>query len=168
MPKTYEQLLKDQTSQSKPPAITVDVSHLMEEDVAEKTLSDNDDNASTTSGVTEGPEIVEEPETVGKEQESNIELFGNSDGYTVCALSMAIDYPISFQMTWFHLSQARSDHVDLERLAARKFIEDLQSFIPSLNVWRSPLEVDLALQQFASEYCEGNDFISSLFDLPQY
>lgn len=80
MPKTYEQLLKDQNSHIKPPTITIDLSHLMEEET--ETMA-NDDNSSTTSGVTEGPEFVEEAETVDKEQGSGIELFGVNDGYAV-------------------------------------------------------------------------------------
>lgn len=80
MPKTYEQLLKDQNNHLKPPTISIDISHLME-DGAETII--NDDNSSTTSGVTEGPEILEDPDTVEKEQESNIELFGINDGYPV-------------------------------------------------------------------------------------
>ncbi len=85
MPKTYEQLLKDQTSHIKPPTITIDLSHLMEEEEEEdatETMA-NEDNSSTTSGVTEGPEVVEDAETVDKEPESGIELFGINDGYAV-------------------------------------------------------------------------------------
>lgn len=51
--------------------------------------------------------------------------------------------------------QPRANHVDMERLAARKFIQDLQQFIAGLGNLRSPLEVDLALQKFASDYCDG-------------
>lgn len=85
MPKTYEQLLKDQTSHIKPPTITIDLSHCLmeeEEEDATETMA-NEDNSSTTSGVTEGPEVVEDSETVDKEQESGIELFGINDGYAV-------------------------------------------------------------------------------------
>lgn len=53
----------------------------------------------------------------------------------------------------------RSSHVDSERLAARQFLKDLQTFLPSLGYHRSPLEVDIALQQFASNYCEGDFYI---------
>lgn len=136
MPKTYEQLLKDQTNiPVKPPTITIDLTHLMEDEEAKETMmiNNDEDNCSTASGVTEGPEIVDQDiESMDKESENEIELFGPIDGYA-----------------------ARSNHVDLERLAARKFLEDLQSFIPNLGSWRSPLEVDLALQQFASSYCES-------------
>ena len=82
MPKTYDQLVQEQTNQLKPPVITVDLSQLMEEEVAEEKAIDNDDT-STTSGVTEGPEFVEDSESIDKGQESSIELFGNSDAYTV-------------------------------------------------------------------------------------
>ncbi|XP_046456568.1 brefeldin A-inhibited guanine nucleotide-exchange protein 3-like isoform X3 [Daphnia pulex] len=142
LPKTYEQLLKDQTTiPVKPPTIMIDLTHLLEDEEAAETVvaNNDDDNCSTTSGVTEGPEIVDQDvESVDKEPENDIELFGANDGYA-----------------------ARSNHVDLERLAARKFLEDLQSFIPNLGSWRSPLEVDLALQQFASNYCEdaGQDHV---------
>ena len=40
-------------------------------------------------------------------------------------------------------------------MSARKFLQDLQQFLPCLNALRSPLEVDLTLQKFASDYCEG-------------
>ena len=88
MPKTYEQLLKDQTPLPvKPPTIMIDLTHLMEgEEVAEMTAPNNpdDDNCSTTSGVTEGPEIVDQDvESIDKEPENDIELFGVSDGYVV-------------------------------------------------------------------------------------
>lgn len=81
MPKTYEQLLKDQTSHVKPPTIAIDLSHLMEEEATETVV--NDDNSSTTSGVTEGPEVVEDVASADKEHESGIELFGINDGYAV-------------------------------------------------------------------------------------
>ena len=51
--------------------------------------------------------------------------------------------------------QVRSDRVDLERQSARKFLHDLQSFLSALNFFRSPLEVDNALQEFASNYCDS-------------
>ena len=51
--------------------------------------------------------------------------------------------------------KARSDGVDLERLAARKFLQDLQTFLQGLNFLRSPLEVDMAIQSFASNYCQS-------------
>jgi len=47
-------------------------------------------------------------------------------------------------------------HVDTERMAARKLLKDLQSFLRTLNFFRSPLEVDLAIQEFASDYCQSN------------
>jgi hypothetical protein len=87
LPKTYEQLLKDQTTiPVKPPTIMIDLTHLMEdEEVAETVVANNDDdNCSTTSGVTEGPEIIDhDVESVDKEPENDIELFGANDGYAV-------------------------------------------------------------------------------------
>lgn len=87
MPKTYEQLLKDQTSiPVKPPTITIDLTHLMEDEEAAETIgtSNDDDNCSTASGVTEGPEMVDpDIDSIDKESEHEIELFGASDGYTV-------------------------------------------------------------------------------------
>ena len=47
-------------------------------------VNNDDDNCSTTSGVTEGPEIVDQDvESVDKEPENDIELFGVNDGYAV-------------------------------------------------------------------------------------
>ena len=46
----------------------------------------------------------------------------------------------------------------MDRQAARKFLRDLELFIAGLCSLRSPLEVDLALQKFASDYCEGKYF----------
>jgi hypothetical protein len=87
MPKTYEQLLKDQTTiPVKPPTIMIDLTHLMEdEEATETTVANNldDDNCSTTSGVTEGPEIVDDVESMDKEPENDIEFFGANDGYAV-------------------------------------------------------------------------------------
>ena len=61
------------------------------------------------------------------------------------------------------LLQLRSNHVDMERQAARKFLRDLELFIAGLGNLRSPLEVDLALQQFASDYCEGIYFLEFIY-----
>lgn len=87
MPKTYEQLLKDQTTiPVKPPTIMIDLTHLLEDEEAAETVvaNNDDDNCSTTSGVTEGPEIVDQDvESVDKEPENDIELFGANDGYAV-------------------------------------------------------------------------------------
>lgn len=87
MPKTYEQLLKDQTNiPVKPPTITIDLTHLMEDEEAKETMmiNNDDDNCSTASGVTEGPEIVDQDiESMDKESENEIELFGPIDGYAV-------------------------------------------------------------------------------------
>lgn len=82
MPKTYEQLLKDQTSHIKPPTITIDISNLMEGEIEEETTI-NDDNSSNASGVTEGPEVVEEQEPTESESECQIEFFGVNEGYAV-------------------------------------------------------------------------------------
>lgn len=48
-------------------------------------------------------------------------------------------------------------------MSARKFLQDLQGFLPRLNALRSPLEVDLALQKFASDYCQGKHLFYNFF-----
>lgn len=52
-------------------------------------------------------------------------------------------------------------NVDMERHNARKFVRTLKSdLIPMVLSLRSNIEVDEALQNFASEYCQGMKIVS--------
>ena len=52
-------------------------------------------------------------------------------------------------------------NVDMERHNARKFVRTLKSdLIPMVLSLRSNIEVDEALQNFASEYCQGTIIVS--------
>lgn len=86
MPKTYEQLLKDQNAQTiKPPTVTIDFSHLEEVEVEDHRK--DDDNHSTTSGVTEGPEALEDHDISDREVHDDIELFGNYEVVSKTSIS---------------------------------------------------------------------------------
>lgn len=45
--------------------------------------------------------------------------------------------------------------VDMERQNARHFMSALVSLLPSLLSLRTSIQVDEALQEFASKYCQG-------------
>lgn len=47
--------------------------------------------------------------------------------------------------------------LDGERENARQFTKTLLAFLPSLFQLRSVLEVDEALQEFSSKYCQGEN-----------
>lgn len=76
MPKTYEQLLKDQNAHTvKPrPVVAFDFSQLEEKDAEDKK---DEDSLSTASGLTEGPEAIEEIDASERNIDGDIELFGN-------------------------------------------------------------------------------------------
>lgn len=44
---------------------------------------------------------------------------------------------------------------DKDRQRARDFVEALNEFLPLLTDMRSSIQVDQAIQSFASQYCEG-------------
>jgi hypothetical protein len=53
------------------------------------------------------------------------------------------------------------EYVDVERHNARRFVQTLQNFVPSLLTLRSSIEVDEALQEFSAKYCQGSYKIPS-------
>lgn len=61
---------------------------------------------------------------------------------------------------YLHVGRQVADecNVDVERHNARRFVRTLRSdLIPMVLTLRSNIEVDEALQNFASEYCQGTD-----------
>lgn len=63
---------------------------------------------------------------------------------------------------YLHVGRQMADecNVDLERHNARKFVRTLKSdVIPMVLSLRSNIEVDEALQNFASEYCQGRGVV---------
>lgn len=49
----------------------------------------------------------------------------------------------------------RAEYVDVERQSARHFAQSLNPLVRDLLSLRSSVEVDAALQEFASKYCKG-------------
>ena len=148
LPKTYQQLVEEnkniQPQVLQPPSIRLNDDVFKEEEDQEGAGckdddDDNDSGTSITSGVTEGPEM----------ERDRRELMESVDQDLQDDASSVMD---RFES---NANGVHCSHVDLEREAARQFLKDLQSFLPSLNAHRSPLEVDMAIQQFASDYCEG-------------
>ncbi|PNF16161.1 hypothetical protein B7P43_G01114, partial [Cryptotermes secundus] len=51
--------------------------------------------------------------------------------------------------------QVGEEYIDVERHNARRFVQTLQNFVPSLLTLRSSIEVDEAVQEFSAKYCQG-------------
>ncbi|XP_059616193.1 brefeldin A-inhibited guanine nucleotide-exchange protein 3 [Phlebotomus argentipes] len=99
------------------------------------------DVASNNSGDTEGPE--EEPQTSGDE------ISGDSN------------WPYSYLEA---PTPVRSDG-DIDRRHAREFAKQLTNeLVPKLLLLRSSVEVDEAMQEFASSICQQNSYNFSDFD----
>ncbi|XP_026279245.2 brefeldin A-inhibited guanine nucleotide-exchange protein 3 [Frankliniella occidentalis] len=49
----------------------------------------------------------------------------------------------------------RAEYIDVERQSARHFAQSLNGLVRDLLILRSSIEVDAALQEFASKYCQG-------------
>lgn len=59
-----------------------------------------------------------------------------------------------------YILQIPAESVDVERQNARYFMNALLAFLPSLLPLRSSIEVDQALQDFASKYCQGKAVVA--------
>ena len=59
----------------------------------------------------------------------------------------------------FLLLQVRAEYIDVERQSARHFARSLNGLVRDLLALRSSVEVDAALQEFASKYCQGLSII---------
>jgi hypothetical protein len=62
----------------------------------------------------------------------------------------------------YFLFKVGEEYIDVERHNARRFVQTLQNFVPSLLTLRSSIEVDEALQKFSAKYCQGL-YISLLY-----
>ena len=82
--------------------------------------------------------------------------------YSIIMWYLQLEYSVDeyLKCNWNEILKVCSNHIDLERLAARNFLLDLKTFLPSLHHLRSPFEVDINIQKFASDYCEGIGVIS--------
>lgn len=49
----------------------------------------------------------------------------------------------------------RAEYIDVERQSARHFAQSLNGLVRDLLNLRSSIEVDAAMQEFASKYCQG-------------
>lgn len=63
--------------------------------------------------------------------------------------------------------QLTSECMDMERQNARHFASTLVSVIPSLLALRTSIQIDEALQEFASKYCQGNIYFNTFYFIGQ-
>ncbi|KAF4525743.1 hypothetical protein B566_EDAN002003 [Ephemera danica] len=117
----------------------------------ERDAGGEEDSSSTDSGDTEGPEegfdhenteldqLLEEAERQRMEEEA----------------SRLEKLPKTLLLEDSRHCEVQSEYVDVERSNARHFVKMIQSFLPSVMTLRSSIEVDSALQEFASKYCQG-------------
>lgn len=60
------------------------------------------------------------------------------------------------QLLKFLFFQVRAEYIDVERQSARHFAQSLNGLVRDLLSLRSSIEVDAAMQEFASKYCQGS------------
>ncbi|KAG8234271.1 hypothetical protein J437_LFUL006516, partial [Ladona fulva] len=103
---------------------------------------------SDTSGDTEGPEEH-------FDDHLDMDVIGDMKYGEDDANVMYMDkIPKTLHISDMSHIQVQDQYVDVERQNALHFVKSLQSLIPSLLSLRTSVEVDDALQQFSSKYCQ--------------
>ncbi|XP_046405397.1 brefeldin A-inhibited guanine nucleotide-exchange protein 3 [Ischnura elegans] len=110
---------------------------------------------SDSSGDTEGPEDrFDDLHSLEIRERAYVEDDDDDDD-VICIEKI----PKTLHMNDMLHFQVQDQYVDVERQNAVHFVRSLQNLIPTLLSLRTSIEVDEALQQFSSKYCE--DLLSS-------
>lgn len=70
-----------------------------------------------------------------------------------------------FLNDYFILQIYSKESGDCERDNARHFVNTLLEFLPSILPLKYSIEIDDAIQRFASNYCQGNFVLSFMFEI---
>ncbi|XP_071438715.1 brefeldin A-inhibited guanine nucleotide-exchange protein 3 [Hetaerina americana] len=111
---------------------------------------------SDSSGDTEGPEDrFDDLHNLEMRERTYGDDDDDDDDDVICMDKI----PKTLHMNDMMHFQVQDQYVDVERQNALHFVRNLQNLIPTLLFLRTSVEVDEALQQFSSKYCE--DLLSS-------
>ncbi|XP_076031300.1 brefeldin A-inhibited guanine nucleotide-exchange protein 3 isoform X2 [Oratosquilla oratoria] len=108
---------------------------------------ENEEEGSDSSGDTEGPEEGYDDDTGEFSLEAE-KLREEEEAFRLHKLNETLSSSSNIRMVQDEESEAECEN-------ARHFISTLQAILPSMLAIRSTIEVDQAMQEFASKYCEG-------------